>query len=133
MLKKHPLILSSLLSAAFMFLIPFGLSALPGDFMFGFAFLFLYVMAPVWSALAGAWAGTDVRQMWPLPLITAGFALLGSWTSFSWGNPDFLLFMAAYAAIGLLAMWLTYTRIRRKLAEVLAEAHGTTTDAPSKP
>lgn len=113
-MQKHPLIFSTLTAAVCMFLIPIGLTVMPADALMPFAFLFLYVMAPVWSLVAGVWASSDVHRMWSLPLISAGLAVLGCWTAFSWGNTDFLILAAIYAAIGYGTMGIAFLIQKRR-------------------
>ena len=112
--SRHPLTSSCLIAVICMFLIPVGMQMLPGDTLFGFAFLFLYVVAPAWSATAGVLSASDVRRMWSLPLVSAGIGLLGCWTGFDWGNLDFVMFAFVYTAIGAGTMGLTLLLRRRR-------------------
>lgn len=115
-MRKRPLLFCILVAAVCMFVIPIALRVVPGNAILGFAFLYLYVMAPVWSAVAGVWASANVQKMWTLPLISAALGLFGCWISFSWGNTDFIILALVYAGIGYAAMGLAWVVHRRREA-----------------
>ena len=59
------------------------------------------------SLYVGIFAGLAVKQRWYLPVVNAAVFLLGVWTVFDWGNPDFYGFAAAYLAVAVVAMLAT--------------------------
>ncbi|MBE6961742.1 MAG: hypothetical protein E7445_04725 [Ruminococcaceae bacterium] len=67
-------------------------------------FILFFAVNPLFAAVCGAFAGKDVRQLWILPVITAGLFLAGAWLFFDMGEPAFLLYGGCYFAIGILAM-----------------------------
>ena len=72
------------------------------------------------SLFVGIFSGLAVRRRWYLPLVNGAAFLLGVWTVFDWGNPDFYGFATAYLAIGLVAMAVTIVvarNVRKQLQE----------------
>ena len=67
-------------------------------------FLLFFAVNPLFSAGCGVSAGKNIRQLWPLPIITAGLFLAGVWLFFEMGEPAFLLYCGSYLAIGIIAM-----------------------------
>jgi len=67
-------------------------------------FILFYAVNPLFSATCGAFAGRNIRQLWPLPVITAGLFLAGVWMFFEMGEPAFLLYCGCYLIIGMVTM-----------------------------
>ena len=55
-------------------------------------------------AVAGAFAGQDIRRLWAVPLIGPAAFLAGTWLFFEMGEPAFLVYSGCYLLIGSVAM-----------------------------
>lgn len=98
-----------------MIALPWGISAFAAhEAGMAFSLLLFFVVDPVWSILTGIFSARDSKRLWPMPLISAGLFVLGTWISFEWLQTDFLWYAAAYAAIGTGAMLLTILMCRKK-------------------
>ena len=78
-----------------------------GDAGMAICFILFFGVNPLFSAVSGAAAGGDIKQLWSLPVITAGLFLLGTWIFFELGEPAFFLYSGVYLAIGFVAMLLS--------------------------
>jgi len=80
----------------------------------GMAILFVlfFGVNALCSLYVGIFSGLAVKQRWYLPLVNAALFLLGVWTVFDWGNPDFYGYAVAYLAIALVAMMATILVVR---------------------
>ena len=67
-------------------------------------FILFFAVNPLFSVVCGAFAGKNIRQLWTLPMITAGSFLAGVWLFFEMGEPAFLLYGGCYLMIGMIAM-----------------------------
>ena len=67
-------------------------------------FILFFAVNPLFSVVCGAFAGKNIRQLWTLPIITAGSFLAGVWLFFEMGEPAFLLYCGCYLMIGMIAM-----------------------------
>ena len=67
-------------------------------------FILFFAVNPLFSVVCGAFAGKNIRQLWALPIITAGSFLAGVWLFFEMGEPAFLLYGGCYLLIGMIAM-----------------------------
>ena len=67
-------------------------------------FILFFAVNPLYAALSGAFAGKNIKQLWVLPIITAGLFLAGAWLFFEMGEPAFLLYCGCYLIIGIVAM-----------------------------
>ena len=67
-------------------------------------FILFFAINPLYSAVCGVWSGKDIKQLWTLPVITAGLFLTGVWVFFDAGEPAFLLYCGCYLIIGIIAM-----------------------------
>ena len=100
-----------------MILVMFGLPAAavtfaPGDAGMAICFVLFFGVNTTVSMFVGIFAGLQVRQRWFLPFVNAVMFLLGAWTVFDWGNPDFKGFAVAYLAIALVACLTTIVVVR---------------------
>ena len=69
------------------------------------AFIFLFfVLDPLFSVVCGIVAGRQIKELWMLPLITAGLFVAGTWLFFELGEPAFLLYGGCYLLIGTVVM-----------------------------
>lgn len=64
----------------------------------------IFGVNPLFSIFSGILAGSDVKKLWVLPIVTAGVFILGVWIFFDMGEPAFLLYSSAYLVIGIIAM-----------------------------
>ncbi len=67
-------------------------------------FILFFAVNPLFSTFSGILAGSDVKKLWILPIVTAGLFILGVWMFFDMGEPAFLLYGSAYLVIGIIAM-----------------------------
>lgn len=100
-----------------MILVMFGLpwaavTFAPGDAGMAIAFILFFGLNPAESMFAGIYSGLDMKHRWYLPAVNAALFLLGVWTVFDWGNPDFYGFCVAYLAVALVAMLTTVIVVR---------------------
>ncbi|MBE6941903.1 MAG: hypothetical protein E7455_06465 [Ruminococcaceae bacterium] len=70
----------------------------------GICFILFFAINPLFSVVCGALAGKKIRQLWALPIITAGLFLLGVWLFFEMGEPAFLIYSGSYLIISIIAM-----------------------------
>lgn len=77
-------------------------------------FLLFYAINPLFSVVCGLFAGKNIRQLWALPIITAGLFLIGTWLFFELGEPAFLLYSGCYLIIGMIAMLISSLMNKRK-------------------
>lgn len=75
-------------------------------------FILFFGVNAMCSLYVGIFAGLQVKQRWFLPVINSAAFLLGVWTVFDWGNPDFYGFAIAYLAVSLIAMPITIFVVR---------------------
>lgn len=75
-----------------------------GDAGMAVCFLLFFAVDPLFCAVAGAFAGQDLRRLWAVPLIAPAAFLAGTWLFFEMGEPAFLLYGGCYLLIGSAAM-----------------------------
>ncbi len=75
--------------------------------------MLFFVVNPLFSALGGIVAGTDVKSLWMVPLATAMLFVLGAWLFFGMGETIFVIYGGVYLAIGLVTMLLVLKRTNR--------------------
>jgi len=76
--------------------------------------LLFFAVNPLFSAVCGAFAGKNIRQLWALPILTAGLFLAGTWMFFEPGETAFLLYGGCYLLIGIIAMLISVFLNHRK-------------------
>ena len=84
----------------------------PGDAGMAICFILFFGVNSTVSMFAGIFAGRQPKQRWFLPFLNAAAFLMGVWTVFDWGNPDFYGFCIAYLVIGLISMLATIVVVR---------------------
>ena len=84
----------------------------PGDAGMAIMFVLLFGVNSMESLYVGIFSGMAVKSRWYLPVVNSGLFLLGVWTVFEWGNPDFYGYTIAYLAISLLTMATTIVVVR---------------------
>ena len=78
-------------------------------------FILFFGVNPLFSIFSCILAGSDVKKLWVLPIVTAGVFILGVWIFFDMGEPAFLLYSSAYLVIGIIAMLISgFIKRRRK-------------------
>ena len=77
-------------------------------------FILFFAINPFYSAVCGAFAGKDIKQLWALPIITAVLFPVGAWLFFEMGEPAFLLYCVCYLIIGIIAMLISAFMNKRK-------------------
>ena len=98
---------------AVMFGLPWGaVTFAPGDAGMAVMFVLLFGVNAMESLYVGIWSGMAVKERWFLPLVNSAVFLLGAWTVFDWGSPDFNGYAIAYLAVSLLTMVITIVVIR---------------------
>ena len=120
-LKKGGIVMSKKFTSgiALSVLIMFGLPLLSlqlaedtGGFLV--ILLMFFVLYPLWSAFTGIFAATDIKRLWPLPVISALLSLSGSWIFFEMGESAFLFLAIIYLLISIVFMGITYFILRKK-------------------
>ena len=76
--------------------------------------ILFFAVNPLYAALSGVFAGKNIKQLWSLPIITAGLFLAGAWLFFEMGEPAFLLYCGCYLVIGIVAMLISSFVNKRK-------------------
>ena len=77
-------------------------------------FILFFAINPLYSIVCGVFAGKDIKQLWALPVITAGLFLTGTWLCFEMGEPAFLMYCSYYLIIGIIAMLISAFINKRK-------------------
>ncbi len=75
-----------------------------GSAAMAICFLLFFAINPLYAAVCGAFAGKNIKQLWALPIISAGLFLTGTWLLFELGETAFLLYCGCYLIIGIIAM-----------------------------
>ena len=84
----------------------------PGDAGMAVCFVLFFGVNSLCSLYVGIYSGLDIRHRWYFPVLNAAAFLLGVWTVFDWGNPDFYGFAVAYLVISLITMPVTVFVVR---------------------
>ena len=84
----------------------------PGDAAMAICFVLFFGVNSLCSLYVGIFAGLSVKQRFWLPLANSLIFLLGIWTVFDWGNPDFNGYAIAYLAVSMLTMVITIVVVR---------------------
>ena len=110
-MKRNAFVLVAIVMV--MLLFPWGTVAFAAhDAGMAISFILFFGVNFVCSLYVGIYSGMAVKQRWYLPFVNAAMFLLGVWTGYDWGNPDFYGYAIAYLAVGLLAMVVTIFVIR---------------------
>ena len=110
-MKKHIAPLAVI--AIIMFGFPWAaVTFAPGDAGMAIMFVLLFGFNSAESMFAGIYAGLVPKQRFYLPFANAALFLLGVWTVFDWGNPDFKGYAIAYLCIALVSMFATILVVR---------------------
>ena len=76
--------------------------------------LLFFAINPLYAVFSGVFAGKNLKQLWALPVITAGLFLAGAWLFFEIGETAFLLYCGCYLIIGIIAMLISAFVNKRK-------------------
>lgn len=106
-----------------MILVMFGLPGAavtfaPGDAGMAIAFILFFGLNPAESMFVGIYSSMDLKHRWYLPPLNAALFLLGVWTVFDWGNPDFYGYAIAYLGVALVSMLTTVIVVRNVRKEL---------------
>ena len=77
-------------------------------------FILFFAVNPLFSVMCGAFAGKNIKQLWVLPILTAGLFLAGAWLFFEMGEIAFLVYCGCYLIIGIIAMLISAFMNKRK-------------------
>ena len=77
-------------------------------------FILFFAVNPLFSVVCGAFAGKNIKQLWVLPILTAGLFLAGAWLFFEMGEIAFLVYCGCYLIIGIIAMLISAFMNKRK-------------------
>ncbi len=77
-------------------------------------FILFFAVNPLFSMVCGVFAGKDIKQLWALPVITAGLFLAGTWLFFEIAETAFLLYCGCYLIIGIISMLISALVNKRK-------------------
>ena len=103
-----------LLSAFIMIALPFlAVKAVSGTASMAISFILFFAVNPVYSALAGFFAGKQVKTFWWNPLLHALLFVCGAWLFFDLGESAFFIYASIYLALGLIAMIITALVIKK--------------------
>ncbi len=92
-------------SVAVMLFLPYmAVSIVNGDAGMAACFILFYAVNPIYSVIAGFYAGKDIKHLWGLPVISALLFLFGAWIFFDAGEMAFIMYAAVYLALGIAAM-----------------------------
>lgn len=90
----------------------------PHDAGMAICFVLFFGVNAMFSLFVGIFAGLAVKQRWFFPLVNSVVFLLGVWTVFDWGNPDFYGYAIAYLAVAFVAMLTTVIVVRNVRKEL---------------
>lgn len=90
----------------------------PHDAGMAITFILFFGLNPAESMFVGIFSGMGIKHRWYLPPVNAALFLLGVWTVFDWGNPDFYGYAIAYLAVAFVAMLTTVIVVRNVRKEL---------------
>ncbi len=70
----------------------------------GIYFILFFAVNPLFSVIAGIFAGLEIRKMWSVPVMVSGLFVLGTWIFFELGEIAFLLYGGIYLIVGFATM-----------------------------
>ncbi len=110
-MRKNMVVL--MVIAIVMLALPWGTVAFAShDAGMAISFLLFFGVNPLCSMYVGIWSGLAAKERWYLPCVNPAAFLLGVWTGYDWGNPDFYGYAIAYLVVGFLAMVVTVFVVR---------------------
>lgn len=102
-----------LVSALVMLILPWlAVSFVKGDNGMAVCFILFYLGNPIYSILAGVYAG---KELWIIPVITAVLFLAGAWSIFDKNETVFVLYALIYLLLGIAAMFVSGLKKKAKV------------------
>ncbi len=115
MKTKRKIIISLLSIVVIMFLLPLLCSTVMNSrSASGLVFLMLFCINPVFLIDIGITAGTELKKLWFLPVLTAFLFPFLFWLAIWDIETDILIYSAIYLVVGLLAMFITSVISKKK-------------------
>lgn len=104
-------------TVAVMFALPFCVARFaPADARMALCMILFFIVNPIYSAALGYRCGSNVHQMWNLPLVSSVAFLAGTWLFFDIREVWFIIYATIYLIIGWMAMWISrYVNNKTKL------------------
>lgn len=91
-----------------MFALPWAVARLASECSGrAFCMMLFFIVNPIYSAILGYRCGKEIKKMWNLPLVSSIAFLSGTWLFFDIREVWFLIYAAAYLAIGWAAMFVS--------------------------
>lgn len=91
-----------------MFALPWAVARLASECSgMAFCMMLFFIVNPIYSAILGYRCGKEIKKMWNLPLVSSIAFLSGTWLFFDIREVWFLIYAAAYLAIGWAAMFVS--------------------------
>lgn len=69
--------------------------------------LLFFVVNPIYTVIAGVFAGKHLKELWSVPVLAAILFLLGAWIFFDMGEGAFVIYAGIYLAIGMVSMFVS--------------------------
>lgn len=95
------LVISAIVMLAFPWLV---ITFVNSDAGMAACFLLFFAVNPIYSVFMGVIAGTNIRNLWSLPFITAILFVSGTWIFFDMGESAFIIYAGIYLILGITAM-----------------------------
>lgn len=113
----------NLLAIAAIFIVMFGfpwatVTFASHDAGMAICFILFFGVNAMFSLYVGIFTGLQMKRRWFLPFINSAAFLLGVWTVFDWGSPDFYGYAIAYLAVAMVAMLATIIVVRNVRKEL---------------
>lgn len=104
-------------TVAVRFALPFAVARLASECSgMALCMLLFFIVNPIYSAILGYRCGSNVRQMWNLPLGSSIAFLAGTWLFFDIREVWFIIYATVYLIIGWMAMGINrYVNNKTKL------------------
>lgn len=91
-----------------MFALPWAVARLASECSgMALCMMLFFIVNPIYSAILGYRCGKEIKKMWNLPLVSSIAFLAGTWLFFDIREVWFLIYAAAYLAIGWAAMFVS--------------------------
>lgn len=91
-----------------MFALPLAVARLASECSgMALCMMLFFIVNPIYSAILGYRCGKEIKKMWNLPLVSSIAFLAGTWLFFDIREVWFLIYAAAYLAIGWAAMFVS--------------------------
>ena len=100
--------MSLLLSAAVMLLPPFFTVRFAAEAGMAICFILFFAVYPLYMIWLGIHCGSQIKNMWSVPLLAALLYLISMWLDFSEKEHAFVLYAAAYFLLSAAAMIISF-------------------------